>query len=144
MNAENELLDMEENILPMSQLSTSCQSKRDKTLFQSAVKVSGGEPIYALYKQINHSRNVHGTELVNKLKLPGFSNARKIKRGEEFAEESKTKVSPIPNYLGKIIAINFGFIYERKDGDKNNDERITYGYIIPRESMTEKRAPILI
>ncbi|KAA6370906.1 MAG: hypothetical protein EZS28_033566, partial [Streblomastix strix] len=26
---------------------------------------------------------------------------------------------------------------------KNNDERITYGYIIPRESMTERRAPIL-
>ncbi|KAA6362191.1 MAG: hypothetical protein EZS28_042282 [Streblomastix strix] len=24
------------------------------------------------------------------------------------------------------LAINFGFIYERKDRDKNNDERITY------------------
>ncbi|KAA6366761.1 MAG: hypothetical protein EZS28_037712, partial [Streblomastix strix] len=42
------------------------------------------------------------------------------------------------------LAIDFGFIYERRDRDKNNDERITYGYIIPRESMTERRAPILI
>ncbi|KAA6356946.1 MAG: hypothetical protein EZS28_047527 [Streblomastix strix] len=42
------------------------------------------------------------------------------------------------------LAIDFGFIYERKDRDKNNDERITYGYIIPRESMTERRAPLLI
>ncbi|KAA6400849.1 MAG: hypothetical protein EZS28_003622 [Streblomastix strix] len=42
------------------------------------------------------------------------------------------------------LAIDFGFIYERKDRDKNNDQRITYGYIIPRKSMTERRAPILI
>ncbi|KAA6390990.1 MAG: hypothetical protein EZS28_013485 [Streblomastix strix] len=42
------------------------------------------------------------------------------------------------------LAIDFGFTYERKDRDKNNDERITYGYIIPRESMTERRAPLLI
>ncbi|KAA6361581.1 MAG: hypothetical protein EZS28_042892 [Streblomastix strix] len=42
------------------------------------------------------------------------------------------------------LAIDFGFIYERKDRDKNNDERKTYGYIIPRESMTERRAPLLI
>ncbi|KAA6389467.1 MAG: hypothetical protein EZS28_015008 [Streblomastix strix] len=42
------------------------------------------------------------------------------------------------------LAIDFGFIYERKDRDKNNDEKITYGYIIPRESMTERRAPLLI
>jgi hypothetical protein len=42
------------------------------------------------------------------------------------------------------IAIDFGFIYERRDRDKNNDERITYGYIVPRESMTERRAPMLI
>ncbi|KAA6368140.1 MAG: hypothetical protein EZS28_036333 [Streblomastix strix] len=42
------------------------------------------------------------------------------------------------------LAIDFGFIYERKDRDKNNDERITYGYVIPRESMTERRAPLLI
>ncbi|KAA6395699.1 MAG: hypothetical protein EZS28_008773 [Streblomastix strix] len=42
------------------------------------------------------------------------------------------------------LAIDFGFVYERRDRDKNNDELITYGYIIPRESMTERRAPILI
>ncbi|KAA6396840.1 MAG: hypothetical protein EZS28_007629 [Streblomastix strix] len=42
------------------------------------------------------------------------------------------------------LAINFGFIYERKDRDKNNAIKITYGYIIPRESMTERRAPLLI
>ncbi|KAA6355179.1 MAG: hypothetical protein EZS28_049294, partial [Streblomastix strix] len=42
------------------------------------------------------------------------------------------------------LAIDFGFIYERKDRDKNNAIKITYGYIIPRESMTERRAPLLI
>ncbi|KAA6360478.1 MAG: hypothetical protein EZS28_043995 [Streblomastix strix] len=42
------------------------------------------------------------------------------------------------------LAIDFGFIYERTDRDKNNNVKITYGYIIPRESMTERRAPLLI
>ncbi|KAA6374657.1 MAG: hypothetical protein EZS28_029815 [Streblomastix strix] len=117
LKALDQLLDLPDTLLPLSQLGKSGQSKRIALLNKAATKISGGEPEKAADQWINHSRHLDGFEI--------FQNEEDLL--QIFAEiYNQAGIDVRRQYLTQLLEY-----YQKKD-------LIEYGFMIPRKSKRDE------